>query len=114
MGHPAPIGLVEMAVGDTEAVMDAFKERINILASSLAQLEGGNQEDIYKELVTTFKSTMTDLTGSSIGRLPSAGTVSRLAVEASHLATIEVALAMNPQHRKRPLETASWRWDYKT
>eukprot|EP00057_Strongylocentrotus_purpuratus_P029094 XP_011683568.1 PREDICTED: uncharacterized protein LOC105447354 isoform X1 [Strongylocentrotus purpuratus] len=59
-GTSRTMGLVEMAAGDTEAVMDAFKDRINTLASSLAQLEGGNQEDMYKELVTTVKSTMTD------------------------------------------------------
>ncbi|XP_033117054.1 uncharacterized protein LOC117116991 [Anneissia japonica] len=61
-GEARTMGLMQMAGGDTESVMDAFKERIMELADTLDTVEGssGRKEQLYEELITTIKSTMTD------------------------------------------------------
>ena len=54
-------GMMEMGDGDTNAVLDAFNERIHNLATTLQTIYTGEApDDVHKELVTTVKSTMTD------------------------------------------------------
>lgn len=59
-GTSRTIGMMEMAEGDTEAVVDAFNEKIQSLAAALGRVDQEEPEKLYRELVTTVKSTMTD------------------------------------------------------
>lgn len=52
--------MMEMAAGDTDAVLDVFTEKIQYFARTLGQLYDRNPDDVFKELITTVKSTMTD------------------------------------------------------
>lgn len=59
-GTSRTLGMMEMAAGDTDAVVEAFKERLQCIAAALGEVHQHDQEKIYKDLVTTVKSTMTD------------------------------------------------------
>ena len=54
------LGMTEMAAGDTDAVVEAFNDRIQCIAAALGEVHQHDKENIYKDLLTTVKSTMTD------------------------------------------------------
>ena len=59
-GTSRTLGMLEMAAGDTDAVVEAYKEKIQCIAAALGEVHQDEQEKVYKELVMTVKSTMTD------------------------------------------------------
>ena len=59
-GSSRTIGLTQMAAADTDAVVHAYQDRIRELANSVSSVDDDNSEDVYKELLCTVKSAMTD------------------------------------------------------
>lgn len=57
-GSSRTMCLTQMAKGNTEGTMEAFKGRLRELAESISI--GENSDAIYNELICSFKSTMTD------------------------------------------------------
>ena len=69
-----------------------------------------NQLSLFGNFVlvnVVIRTVIKNLAGKCVDRLPSIGTISKLALEANHLASIEVALAMKSATHKRQLETVS-------
>ena len=56
-GTSRTLGMMEMAAGDTDAVVEAFKDRIQCIAAALGEVHQQDKEKIYKDLVTNVKST---------------------------------------------------------
>ena len=59
-GTSRSIGMMEMGGGDTDAVVDSFTDKVKELATVIEGVTGERDDDIFKELIATVKSTMTD------------------------------------------------------
>lgn len=59
-GTQKSFGLMEMAQGNTDAVMHPFKHKIQELANALGAVDKGDPDRLYKELITSISATMTD------------------------------------------------------
>ena len=54
------MGLTQMAMGDTEAVLEAFTNRVEELADTIHMTTGEDKKSIFNDIMATVKSTMTD------------------------------------------------------
>ena len=59
-GTQKSFGIMEMAQGNTDAVMHSFEHRIQELANALGAVDKGDPDRLYKELITSISATMTD------------------------------------------------------
>ncbi|XP_030830480.1 uncharacterized protein LOC105441835 [Strongylocentrotus purpuratus] len=59
-GTQKSFGLMEMAQGNTDAVMHSFEHKIQELVNALGAVDKGDPDRLYKELITSISATMTD------------------------------------------------------
>ena len=59
-GTSRTLSLQQLAAGDTDAIVHAYKNRMKELAEAVADVEGTSIDKVNEELLSMIKSVMTD------------------------------------------------------